>query len=67
VAPAPAPVPEGNLSAALTAAQAESRARTYSEYTARKGLLERQVRNGEITRDQYRTLLAQLDKELRRI
>jgi hypothetical protein len=66
-APAPAPVPEGNLSAALTAAQAESRARTYSEYTARKGLLERQVRNGEITRDQYRALLAQLDKELRRI
>ncbi len=65
--PAPAPISETGLSAALAAAQAESRARVYSEYTARKGLLERQVRNGEVTREQYRVLLSQLDKELRRL
>lgn len=43
----------------------ESRARTYAEYTARKGLLERRLRNGELNNDSYREALAELDKELR--
>lgn len=50
---------------AVEAKERETRARTYAEYTARKGLLERRLRNGELNKDSYAEALAALDKELR--
>jgi len=69
--PEPKPAPDQAVAqkptVAVNDAQAESRARTYAIYTARKGLLEREVRIGEITREQYHVQLTQLDKELRNL
>lgn len=50
---------------AVEAKNRENRARTYAEYTARKGLLERRLRTGELNKDSYAEALAELDKELR--
>lgn len=50
---------------AVEAKDRENRARTYAEYTARKGLLERRLRTGELSKDGYAEALAELDKELR--
>lgn len=50
---------------ATEAKERENRGRTYAEYTARKGLLERRLRAGELTPETYAGELAALDKELR--
>lgn len=67
--PEPKPVPDQAVTqkpaVSMNDTQAESQARTYAIYTARKGLLERAVRTGEMTREQYHVQLSQLDKELR--
>jgi len=42
-----------------------NREHAYGEYTARKGLLERRLRMGELNRETYRELLSELDKEIR--
>ena len=49
----------------LLALQQRIREHAYGEYTARKGLLERRLRTGELNRETYRVLLAELDKEIR--
>lgn len=51
--------------ARLAALQQRLREHAYGEYTARKGLLERRLRNGELNRETYRELLTELDKEIR--
>lgn len=50
---------------AVEAKTREVRARTYAEYTARKGLLERGLRTGELNKETYQQALEALDKELR--
>lgn len=50
---------------ATEAKERENRARVYAEYTARKGLLERRLRSGELTKDTYNAELDALDKEIR--
>ncbi len=50
---------------ATEAKERENRARIYAEYTARKGLLERRLRSGELTKDTYNAELDALDKEIR--
>lgn len=51
--------------ARIAALVQRNREHAYGEYTARKGLLERRLRTGELNRDTYRELLAELDKEIR--
>lgn len=51
--------------ARIAALEQRNREHAYGEYTARKGLLERRLRTGELNRDTYRELLAELDKEIR--
>lgn len=50
---------------AVEAKTRENRARTYAEYTARKGLLERALRSGELNNETYQAAVEALDKELR--
>ena len=50
---------------AAEAKERENRARAYAEYTARKGLLERRLRSGELNKDSYNAELDALDKEIR--
>jgi hypothetical protein len=51
--------------ARIAALEQRNREHAYGEYTARKGLLERRLRTGELNRETYRELLAELDKEIR--
>jgi hypothetical protein len=51
--------------ARIAALELRIREHAYGEYTARKGLLERRLRTGELNRETYRELLAELDKEIR--
>jgi hypothetical protein len=53
--------------ARIAALEARTREHAYGEYTARKGLLERRLRAGELNRETYKALLAELDKEIRGI
>jgi len=51
--------------ARIAALELRNREHAYGEYTARKGLLERRLRTGELNRETYRELLAELDREIR--